>query len=507
MEKKQSRRDFLRMVGGLAAGATLAACAPKTVIVEVAKEVEKEVTRVVKETVKETVVVEGTPKVVEKEVTKVVTEKVEVPVEVERKGMTIMHFFGKEADVRRAALDEILGDFNVQSAKYAVEATFVPFGNIDEKTRAGIAAGNPPDVVVSTGNDGGILGMEGVSKDLDAYFEASGLPPWDEEHWAGYTIAKWSNTGIDGKKYGIPFLPDTRFLFMDVAAFKEAGLDPADPPVTWDDLEAYADKLDKGKPGAWERVAFCPRWGNSFFMNWSFCMNLFLWDTLDQGGNPVLDRSEVREIIDWYIQWRDRYGKDDLDAFSATYAGTADPFISSVNPMMINGSWMPTRYKTNFPDFEIAYALHPRYPSPNGIHSSWGAGHCVYIPTNAQNADGAWSFIEFLMDKERLTQWCITTGTFVGRLDAMADPRLDTEVGIHWSTAVEQLKTTRTSDFQYGAWPTLACHNAMAAVWDGAQAVEEALAEQQTLLNQAIADWRKLHPDVPYEPDLGYVPG
>jgi multiple sugar transport system substrate-binding protein len=349
--------------------------------------------------------------------------------------------------------------------------------------------------------------MEEVAIPLGPYFEASSLPAWTPDNWVGYTIAKWSNTGIDGEIYGIPFLPDTRFLFIDVAAFEEVGLDPSQPPVTWDDLEEYADKLDVGEPGNWERIAFCPRWGNSFFMNWSFCINLFLWDTLDDDGHPVLDRPEVRELIEWYIKWRDRYGKEELDAFGAAYTGTADAFISGGNPMMINGSWMPTRYRTNFPDFEVNYALHPKYPGSGGVHSSWGAGHCVYIPTNAKNGDGAWSFIEFLMDKDRLTQWCIDTGTFVGRLDAMTVPGLGDQVGPHWETAVEQLKTTRTGDSQYGTWPTLACHLAMAAVWDGAQSVDDALAEQQAKVKQEIEDWLVVHPGIPYEPDLGYIPG
>jgi hypothetical protein len=46
----------------------------------------------------------------------------------------------------------------------------------------------------------------------------------------------------------------------------------------------------------------------------------------------------------------------------------------------------------------------------------------------------------------------------------------------------------------------------MAAVWDGAQSVEDALAEQQATITQEIEDWQELHPGVPYEPDLGYMP-
>ena len=53
---KLNRREFLRVTAASAAGVTLVACQPQTVIVKETVEVEK----VVKETVKETVVVEAT---------------------------------------------------------------------------------------------------------------------------------------------------------------------------------------------------------------------------------------------------------------------------------------------------------------------------------------------------------------------------------------------------------------------------------------------------------------
>ena len=61
--KRISRREALKGLGFAVAGAALAACQPKTVVVK--EEVEKVVTQVVKETV----IVAGTPKVVEKVVT------------------------------------------------------------------------------------------------------------------------------------------------------------------------------------------------------------------------------------------------------------------------------------------------------------------------------------------------------------------------------------------------------------------------------------------------------
>ena len=93
MDNKLSRRRFLRGFGTAVAGATVAACQPRTVIVKETVEVEKEVEKVVKETVvveKEKIVIE------EKEVTKVVeTEKlVEVtatPVPLEAAHVVMMY--------------------------------------------------------------------------------------------------------------------------------------------------------------------------------------------------------------------------------------------------------------------------------------------------------------------------------------------------------------------------------------------------------------------------------
>jgi hypothetical protein len=72
-EQQMSRRQFLKGLTLATSGAALAACQPKTIIVE------KEVTREVEKVVKETVLVEKevtreveAPKIVEKEVTKIV---------------------------------------------------------------------------------------------------------------------------------------------------------------------------------------------------------------------------------------------------------------------------------------------------------------------------------------------------------------------------------------------------------------------------------------------------
>lgn len=59
------------------------------------------------------------------------------------------------------------------------------------------------------------------------------------------TLADW-----DGTTYGVPFVFSTPVFYYNATLFEQAGLDPADPPKTWDEVSAaasaIADKTGKG---------------------------------------------------------------------------------------------------------------------------------------------------------------------------------------------------------------------------------------------------------------------
>jgi sn-glycerol 3-phosphate transport system substrate-binding protein len=67
---------------------------------------------------------------------------------------------------------------------------------------------------------------------------------------------------IEGRVYGIPFQNSTPLLYYNVDAFKDAGLDPDHPPVTWADWIAAAKALTK--PDG-------QRWGLMFPGTYDYC--------------------------------------------------------------------------------------------------------------------------------------------------------------------------------------------------------------------------------------------
>ncbi|QIZ37547.1 ABC transporter substrate-binding protein [Saccharopolyspora sp. ASAGF58] len=116
-----------------------------------------------------------------------------------------------------------------------------------------LTAGNPPDVAQ--------LGFS----DLDFAVNQLGAAPLDDlvgkdevqRNFDGSrhpyaptarTLGDWN-----GKTYGVPFVFSTPTLYINQDLFAAAGLDPARPPATWDEVQraALAVKERTGKDGAY----------------------------------------------------------------------------------------------------------------------------------------------------------------------------------------------------------------------------------------------------------------
>ncbi len=79
----------------------------------------------------------------------------------------------------------------------------------------------------------------------------------------------------DGKVYAMPWFQVAQGLYFRKDYFLDAGLDPSQPPRTWDEFYDYAKKLTEAAPG---------RMGFAFSMGPSYHWSNFLWQA---GGEMV----------------------------------------------------------------------------------------------------------------------------------------------------------------------------------------------------------------------------
>jgi sn-glycerol 3-phosphate transport system substrate-binding protein len=147
---------------------------------------------------------------------------------------------GKLANEMQTLIDR----FNKEHSDIAVTAVYT--GSYDDtnlKTRAAIKAGKPPAVVIMSANFILEYVINGEAEPWDPLVAADNQTP--DQFMDQFWPALHANAIIDGKIYGVPFQNSTPLLYYSVDAFKDAGLDPDHPPVTWADWIKDAQALTK----------------------------------------------------------------------------------------------------------------------------------------------------------------------------------------------------------------------------------------------------------------------
>ena len=288
---------------------------------------------------------------------------------------------------RRPTIEKIINTWNQKNPNIQVKYTGVPFDQIINKTLAGVAAGNPPDVVV--------IDIR-TSRLRAAKKQSTNLSEQGADQWKNlYAPNLWATGTYKGAQYALPFVTDTHMLFYNKKAFREAGLDPNKPPATWDDLWNYAAKLDKKEGNTYTRMGFHPLFGEFGFEGWVGNAGGSLWDK--EYENPQVNNPTTLKVLEWIKKWTDKYGAQQFAGFRSSFGGGAqDEFMSGKVPMVVrNGNYVATIAR-NAPDLE--YGMVP-IPTPDGKQtptSSWGGGFNVEIPKGTKHPKEALAFAQFL---------------------------------------------------------------------------------------------------------------
>src|SRR6201996_641593 len=138
-------------------------------------------------------------------------------------------------------MQRLVEQFNKDHADTHVTAVYT--GSYDDtnlKTHAAIQAGKPPAAVIMSANFVREYVINNEVVPFDDLISKDGQTP--AQFMDGFWPALKLNAMEQGKVYGVPFQNSTPLLYYSVNAFKDAGLDPDKPPVTWQD---WVDDLKK----------------------------------------------------------------------------------------------------------------------------------------------------------------------------------------------------------------------------------------------------------------------
>jgi len=156
------------------------------------------------------------------------------------------------AGLGREATLELIAAFEEANPMIKVEAIGAPSNEILSRVQADMVAGQDVDVA------------QLVFRDLIYAAQELGAQPLEDlageelvEHAKGFVPNGLSLGEVDGKTYGLAYVFSTPIMFINRTLFEQAGLDPNQPPRTWDDVKiagkAIAEKTGKHGffPGAY----------------------------------------------------------------------------------------------------------------------------------------------------------------------------------------------------------------------------------------------------------------
>lgn len=150
---------------------------------------------------------------------------------------------GNGADATRRLIDQ----FMAENPNITVDA--IPVGAAESTTtvQADLAAGQPVDLVQ--------MGFSTLSYAVDNYGAVAleDIIPQDEldGHFEGMVPNGLDLGRLDDKTYGLAYTFSTPVLFYNADLFRQAGLDPDQPPETWDEIRETALAIEDatGKEG------------------------------------------------------------------------------------------------------------------------------------------------------------------------------------------------------------------------------------------------------------------
>lgn len=397
--------------------------------------------------------------------------------------VTFWHAMGGQAQV---ALDEIVEKYNKSQDEVQVKAEFQ--GTYEETLSKYHSVGGTDDApTIVQVNEIGTMSMinsgnvEPIQKFIDEEgYDMSNL----EENIINYYK-------VDGKFYSMPFNSSTPVMFYNKDAFKEAGLNPEEPPKTFEEVEEAGKAIKKANPKMK-----------------GFALQAYGWlfeELLANQGGLLLNNDNGRSDTATEVAFDNEKGKSifkwvkrmmDDDTF-ANYGINSDNmvtgFLSGEVAMFMQSSATARDVIDNAP-FEVGVAFIP-YPEKEERQGVVIGGASLWMSKGKSEDEqqAAWEFLKYLQKPEVQAEWHVGTGYFAINPKAYEEQVVKDayEKMPQLQVTVEQLQATKPSVATQGGLMDMIpeerkiIETALETVYNGGD-VDEAFSTAVEQVNAAI---------------------
>ena len=298
---------------------------------------------------------------------------------------------GQEPTIR-STYGKLIERYEAENPNIKINYTQTPWQEWFTKLSTAIAGNLVPDISGAGFGQFGMLCTQGI------FAEIPGGAKYDLDD-----VQEWSKktASYKGKQYSV-YYPETRPLVYRIDFFKEAGLDPKKPPVTWDELVDYAKKLTKRTGGKVSRAGLDIPYvqGGEQILLVFYAQRkkgAHLWE---EGGKPTFHTPEGIETLQYLIDFR---LKHDVVVPSDAHALMGTAFEQGAAAMGFTKSQgLPALLKAQ--PGNVGFAKPTKYEDNKALT----LGTFIGVYEKAKNKEQAFDFQAFLYSKESM--WEIYKG-------------------------------------------------------------------------------------------------
>lgn len=271
-----------------------------------------------------------------------------------------------------------------------------------QKLMAGIAAGQPPDLVNLDTEFALTMAQNGALTRLDDYVTA--------EQRARYFPNLWEAGQFEGSTYALPWYVTTRVIMMNRNVMKAAGLDPNKPPRTWTEFDAFARQISERT----DSVGMMP--AVRIVNDWSMA------------GDKIVDRDTLTAAfvnpgaIAAVDRYRNLYAEGVMPPETLTegYKGALDRFKAGSLGFLDAGPQFLLRIKADAPSVYKATGLAPL--PETATHTIPAATMNFAVPVSGKNRELAVELGLFLTSPQAQLEFAKLVPLLPSTIESTKDP-------------------------------------------------------------------------------------
>jgi multiple sugar transport system substrate-binding protein len=325
----------------------------------------------------------------------------------QRTVITFMHYqTGGSGKVLRALLDE----FQAANGDIEVRDIFRQSEQITAELQAAIAARRPIDV------------SQVIGKNI--IFHLNNLPAVrinadpSAELWLGRYLPTFLDIGrVDRGIFAIPHSYGTPLLYINRDLFRQAGLDPAFNPTTWDEVTEAARQIVQrtGKGGVAQLHAANKDYGTMLMVT--------------NAGATYLSRDGMRALFDSpegiaALQlWQDLAVRHRVMPVATDQQWTAAFQAGQLAMYITSSAGLRSFVAAAEGRFELGVTNYPRFGDRPRRTPNSGAAIMVFAPEGPRRA-ASLRLLEYFSRREVANRWSRETGYMPLSVDPLADPEM-----------------------------------------------------------------------------------